>query len=205
MEETSSCTAQLGVTSCPSGVFPQLTDPDDSEIILLAEDQVLRPLTSTGSDCRGKAVGAQTGFFTRFCTSGTLEDPKVGPHCIDGKEAISGGTMGNFLRVEFDLSPNSINVKCTGNDSVRVTFFGSADLDVTKLVQDSLRVQGVPVTSCDQKKKDLLCKVNSCDLGLALAAKRGNSRTVNVEVTGSLTEGLPIHGEETVETSPPPK
>ena len=76
---------------------------------------------------------------------------------------------------------------------------------MTLINPDSVMVEGVLVSSCSQHKKDLRCEVNSCNLGLALAAKRGSNRTVTVEVTGSLFGGMPIHGEDTVKTLPPPK
>ena len=96
------------------------------------------------------------------------------------------GTTSNLLPVEVDVSPESINVKCTGKDNVRATILGSASVDVTLIDPESLMVEGVPVASCSQHKQDLTCKVPSCPLGSALAAKRGSNRTVTVEVTGSL-------------------
>jgi hypothetical protein len=207
-------------------VFPALTFPGPPTITTivpdLAKKQVLKAeLESTGKNCDGFVADAGK-IFTRFCTPnpGTF-DPEEGPECVLNKQAIAGTTTPG-LEVEMEVSPQSINVKCgdnKDNGKVRFTIFGSDSLAVTLIDVASLELEGVGEgLTCDPPRfvdkdnfLDLKCQVPSCpDLGPALELKRGSNRTVNIELTGSLlpgslSEGLLIHGEETVKTSPPPK
>jgi hypothetical protein len=213
------CIAKLGLTGSESpDVCTSVFLPTDD----LAVKQVLQAtLESTGKSCEGFVADAGK-ISTRFCTSGTFNS-KFSPICIDGKQAIAGTTTPG-LEVEMEVSPESINVKCDpnkDNGKVRFTIFGSDSLAVTLIDIASLDLEGVGVTeglACDPPRfvdkdnfLDLQCQVPSCpDLGPALEFKRGSSRTVNIELTGSLlpgnlSDGLLIHGKETVKTSPPPK
>jgi hypothetical protein len=215
------CIANLGIPSgllttgeiCQS-VFPPTVDLGPAEALEAT-------LESTGKSCEGFVADAGK-ISTRFCTSGTFNS-KFSPICIDGKRAIAGTTTPG-LEVEMEVSPESINVKCDpnkDNGKVRFTIFGSDSLAVTLIDIASLELEGVGVTeglTCDPPRfvdkdnfLDLQCQVPSCpDLGHALELKRGSNRTVNIELTGSLlpgslSDGLLIHGKETVKTSPPPK
>ncbi len=211
------CIANLdGITSVPNGqcsdVFSATTD--------LAAGQVLQAsVITTGSQCSGQIV--QLGDIdTRFCNSGSF-DPSVRSKCKFGSEkaSITGSTTA-FLPVKVDVSPQTINTKCDPNKdqgNVHFLIFGDKSLDVTKIDQASLTLEGVPVSRCDAPTDvnfdgflDLRCTVPSCpSLAQSLTDNTRNpDGTVNVVVTGSLypavgsSSGTAIRGEDTVGTSP---
>jgi hypothetical protein len=201
-----------GITSLPNGkcgdVFPATTQ--------LAEGQVLNVTAIVeGLSCNGQLV-EHGPIVIRYCNSGKF-DPTIASKCIfPGKQVAKiTGTTSVFIPVAVEVSPETVNVKCSPNKDqgdVRFTIFGGELLDVTRINQSSLQIEGVPLppSSCDSPTfvnsdtfPDLTCQIPSCpDLGPALAGHKNADGTVDITIMGSLMSGTAILGEDRVKTSP---
>ncbi len=160
----------------------------------------------------------------RYCSSGTFANAPGDPvDCTpQGQEPLTGlGLAQSAIPIDVTFpTPTKLNLNCGPNNNDTWTFVVSANQhlpNLNQIVVSTLAVEGVGAAgpnntppsevTCDPVKTNVVpntrtCHINACqtdqnlvDLGPVACANRNPDGTVNLTVTGELSNGIAIFGE----------
>jgi hypothetical protein len=165
-----------------------------------------------GQDCPDTPVLAIAPVeVQRYCNSGGFGDGSAPVNCLPGTPApLTGlGLTQSFVPIDVNFqTPTKLNLSCQNNDTWHFTFSATASVpDLNQILVPTLAVEGVAgqVSSCDPVVNPSVgpstrtCHVQACsttqtDIGTVACANRNADGTVNLTVTGELTNGISFLG-----------
>jgi hypothetical protein len=216
------CTLNLGIAGqgnqC-STLFQFLDgDTQDPPVPDLAVGQVLRLVRTFDNVSCMDPPTAVSGVATRYCSGASFNGSPVDCTFGSGKTQTNAtiiGTADNALVFDVDfLPPTTLNVGCPNNpndppsnNSWDFTIFGNEQLDVTLIDAGSLRIEGAlpnPPITCKPSGNNTVCLAQQTCPNVAAAVKAArdpDTKEVDITVTGTLTSGTPIIGQQHIQTS----
>ena len=179
-------------------------DPSDTAIPYFIEaDGYVSTLTAVGS------AGLPTNHIK-------LAVGDAGDHILDSWVMVEGGSFECIVQLRIDVkpgsNPNCVNVNPHG--LVSVAFFGSADVDISTIDQESFTYAGAPVKRCATEDvdldgiEDLVCKFAKA---LMTDLPQPGDDCVFLPISGTFLDGLKwegvdhvcVPGDPTCESSTP--
>jgi hypothetical protein len=198
------CTMNLGVNGVSAGQCPDVFTATTG----LVAGQVLSVSAIVeGPTCTGQIVSFGD-ILTKYCNGGSFNGAPA--KCIFGtgrtaENSTIIGTTDVAIPFDVDFDPAVLNVTCNpqNRDAWRFTIVGNEVLDVARINQSSLKVEGFSGVTCGTAVGNTLsCEVRACpQLGPFVAGERNSDGTVDLTVTGNLVSGTAILGEQHVQTS----